>query len=186
MSTKSKSLTPRQSGSALVEMLFGLGIAGLVLAQVCLIWYYASRSFVAQLNYVDMDQISQRTLDRLTREIRQAKAMTIYASNRITLTDYDNQPLTYLFTGNQLLRIKPTDNAGKPTVMLKELESGSFSIYQRNPIAGQYDQYPTASPATCKLVEVRWRCKRRLNPTAPETRESMHSAKIVIRTTTTS
>jgi len=88
----------RQSASALIEMLFGIAIAGLVLAQVCLIWYYSSRSVVAQLNYVDMDQISQRTLDRLSREIRQCKNLTIYATNRITLTDYDNQPLTYLFS----------------------------------------------------------------------------------------
>jgi len=182
MSTKP--LTRRQSGSALVEMLFGLGIAGLVLAQICLIWYYSSRSFVAQLNYVDMDQISQRTLDRLSREIRQAKNMAIFATNRITLTDFDNLPLTYLFSDKQLLRIKSTDNGGKPTVMLKELDSGSFSIYQRNPIGGSYDQYPAATPATCKLVEVRWKCKRRLNPSAPETKESMHSARIVIRTTT--
>jgi len=162
-------------------MLFGIGISALVLTQICLIWYYSSRSFVAQLNYVDMDQISQRTLDRLSREIRQAKVMTIFTTNRITLTDYDNQPLSYVFSENNLLRIKPNENGGKPMVMLKGLDSGSFSIYQRNPIAGVYDQYPAATPATCKLVEVRWRCKRRLIPTAPETKESMHSAKIVIR-----
>jgi len=173
-----------RSGSALIEMLFGIGISALVLTQICLIWYYSSRSFVAQLNYVDMDQISQRTLDRLSREIRQAKVMTIFTTNRITLTDYDNQPLSYVFSEKQLLRIKPNENNGKPTVMLKELDSGSFAIYQRNPIAGQYDQYPTATPATCKLVEVKWRCKRKLIPSAPETKESMHSAKIVIRCST--
>lgn len=181
-STK-RSKAARQSGGMLVELLFGLAISALVLAQICLIWYYSSRSFVAQLNYVDMDQISQRTLDRLSREIRQAKAMTIFATNRITLTDYDNQPLTYLFSEKNLLRIKPNENGGKPYILLKELDSGSFSIYQRNPVAGAYDQYPAASPLTCKLVEVKWRCKRKLIPTAPETKESMHSAKIVIRCT---
>ncbi|HKQ38807.1 MAG TPA: hypothetical protein VJ063_12070 [Verrucomicrobiae bacterium] len=163
--------------------MISLAISALVLAQVCVIWFYSSRAFVSQLNYVDMDQVSQRTLDRLSREIRQAKVMTIFSPNRITLTDYDNQPLTYLFSESQLLRIKPNENGGKPSVMLKGLDSGSFAIYQRNPVEGKYDQYPTATPATCKLVEVKWRCKRKLIPSAPETKESMHSAKIVIRCT---
>lgn len=182
-STKTRAAR-RHAGSALIETLFGIGISALVLTQICLVWYYSSRTFVAQLNYVDMDQISQRTLDRLSREIRQAKVMTIFATNRITLTDYDDQALTYLFSDKQLLRIKANENGGKPTVLLKELDSGSFSIYQRNPVEGKYDQYPTATPATCKLVEVKWRCTRKLIPSAPVTKESMHSAKIVIRCTT--
>src|SRR5436190_553358 len=172
-STKQR-LARGQSASALIEMLFGLAISGLVLAQICTIWYYSSRSFVAQLNYVDMDQISQRALDRLTREIRQAKILTIYATNRLTFTDYDGQALTYLFSDKQMLRIKANENNGKPTVLLKELDSGSFAIYQRNPIGGSYDQYPTDTPATCKLVEVKWRCKRKMIPSAPETKESIH------------
>lgn len=166
-----------QTGVSLVELLFGLAISGLILAQVCMLWYYSSRTFVAQMNYVDMDQISQRTLDTLTREIRQTKAMTVFYTNAIAFKDFDDQPLSYIFADGKLIRIK--NDVRK--VLLNGCEMGSFSIYQRNPVEGAYDQYPAASPATCKLVEIKWRCSRRLFPTAPVTRESMQSAKIVIR-----
>jgi len=88
----------------LIELLFGIAISGMVLAQICLIWYYASRSFVAQMNYVDMDQISQRTLDTLTREIRQTKALTFYTTNKVVFRDADDLPLTYEFVDRQLKR----------------------------------------------------------------------------------
>jgi hypothetical protein len=176
-----KSRARSQSGGLLIDLLIGVAISTLVLAQVCVIWYFASRSFVAQLNYVDMDQVSQRTLDTLSREIRQTKALTFHATNKVVFKDFDDQPLTYEFAQKQLLRTKPNQNGGRPLILLKGCEAGSFSIYQRNPIAGAYDQYPTVSPATCKLVEVQWKCARKLFPSAPTTQESMHSAKIVIR-----
>ena len=167
-----------QSGGTLVELLIGLAISGVILAQVCLLWYYSSRAFVAQINYVDMDQTSQRTLDVLTREIRNCKYLTNYATTKLVFVDYDDKLLTYRFDEGKLIRQKGTE-AGK--VLLKDCEMGSFSIYQRNPVEGAYDQYPAASVSTCKLVEVKWRCTRRLFPAAPVTRESMQSAKIVLR-----
>jgi Tfp pilus assembly protein PilW len=173
-STKSKS---RSSAFTIPDLLVGLVISGIVLAQVCLLWFYSSRSFVAQMSYVDMDQRSQRTLDVLSREIRQTKALTTFSQNHITFRDFDDQQLAYSFIGKELVRTK----AGIRKVLLKDCESGSFAIYQRNPIEGAYDQYPTASPATCKLVEVQWKCAKQLLPSAPVTKESMHSAKIVIR-----
>src|SRR6185436_16693462 len=121
---------------------------------------------------------SQRTLDLLSREIRQTKALTGYATNRLVFKDADDLPLVYEFVNGQLTRSK---NGQASKVLLKGCDAGSFSIYQRNPVEGAYDQYPAATAATCKLVEVKWKCKRRLMPSAPETKESMHSAKIVIR-----
>ena len=161
----------------LIELLISIAISGLVLAQVCVIWFYSSRAFVSQLNYVDMDQISQRTLDQLSREIRQTKSLTFYATNKLVFKDADGLPLTYEFAEKQLTRTKN----GQRKVLLKDCDAGSFAIYQRNPVEGAYDQYPAATAATCKLVEVQWKCKRKLMPSAPETKESMHSAKIVIR-----
>jgi Tfp pilus assembly protein PilW len=161
----------------MVELLIGLAISGMVLAQVCMLWYYSSRAFVAQMNYVDMDQISQRTLDTLSREIRQTKSLTSFAPTQLVFKDADDLPLTYAFSEKQLVRIKN----GQKKVLLKDCETGSFSIYQRNPVEGAYDQYPTASAATCKLVEIKWRCTRQLFPSAPVTKESMQSAKIVLR-----
>ena len=168
--TSTKPALRGQSGATLVEFLIGLVISGLVLAQV-------SRTFVAQMNYVDMDQTSQRALDTLSREIRNTKALTSFATNQLVFTDYDDLPLTYSFSEKQLVRVK----SGVKKVLLKDCDTASFAIYQRNPIEGAYDQYKAASAATCKLVEVKWKCSRKLFPSAPATQESMQSAKIVIR-----
>lgn len=173
--TSSKS---RQRGVTVPEFLIATGIAGVVIAQICLIWFYSSRSFAAQMTYVDMGQSSQHTLDLLTREIRQVKSLTSFSPNQVVFRDYDDQMLTYTFVDRQLIRIK----GNQKKVLLKDCQKGVFAIYQRTPIEGAFKYYPTESPETCKLVEVHWMCARSLFPSAPLTRESMQSAKIVIRT----
>jgi hypothetical protein len=45
---------------------------------------------------------------------------------------------------------------------------------------GSYDQYPTASASTCKLVQLDWICSRPIIGTQKNT-ESVQSAKVVIR-----
>lgn len=162
----------------IVELLIATVIGAMLLAQVCCLWFYSTRSFASQMAYVELDQNSQRALDTLTRDIRQVKAMTYFATNRLVFTDIDDKPLEFFYSNNRLVRIK---NA-VTSVLLKECDGLNFGIFQRNPIEGAYDYYPTADPATCKLIEVRWVCSRKLFPTAPSTTESVQSAKIVLRT----
>ena len=168
-----------RSGSALIEMLFGIGISALVLTQICLIWYYSSRSFVAQLNYVDMDQASQMALDRLSREIRQTRELVSESKRKLVFIDHDGEELTFQHSdsGNLLQRVK----GGVTNVLLANCKDIDFSIYQRNPVAGSYDQYPAATADNCKLVHVRWTCSRPLFGTGQDNTESVSSAKIVIR-----
>jgi prepilin-type N-terminal cleavage/methylation domain-containing protein len=170
-------LKRQRAGFTLAEFLVSMLVAGIIVAQVCLLWFYSSRSFAAQMSYVDMDQASQRALDILTREIRQVKSLTSYATNQLVFKDFDDQALTYRFDGKYLFRIKGMTRR----VLLKDCETGGFAIFQRTPIEGSFKYYPTDTPATCKLVEIRWMCARHLFPSAPLTRESMHSAKIVVR-----
>ncbi len=168
----------RARGVTLFELLIAMSIAAMLLIQVCLLWFYSSRSFASQMAYVELDQNSQRALDTLTRDIRQVKALTAFTTNRLVLQDIDDRPLEFVYADKSLVKIK---NAQR-TVLLTECEGLNFSIFQRNPVAGAYDYYPTADPATCKLIEVRWVCSRKLFPTAPTTTESVQSAKIVLRT----
>lgn len=167
----------RQAGVTLAEFLIAVGVAGLILGQVCLLWLYSSRSFAAQMSYADMDQRSQRALDTLTQAIRQCKTLTNFAPTRIILLDYDDRPLTFAFESGELRRIKN----GVTRTLLRDCTSGQFAIFQRSPIAGGLDQYPTTNPFLCKLIEVRWTCARKLFPTAPTTTETMQSARIVLR-----
>jgi len=167
-----------QAGLTIVEFIIASGIAGLVLAQVCMLWLYSSRSFAAQMSYADMDQRSQRALDTLTQTIRQCKSLTAFTTTRITLIDFDDRPLTLAFENGQLRRLK---SPAAPTTLLTNCIAGQFAMYQRTPVGGSLDQYPTTDPNLCKLIEVRWVCSKKLFPTAPTTTETMQTARIALR-----
>ena len=165
------------AGMSTVETLIAIGISVVLLTQVCALWYYSSRSFAAQAAYTALDQDSQRALDRLSKDVRQALDITSFDTTRIVLRDFDTQPLEFRLSGRTLQRIKGTSRS----TLLSNVDSLQFSMYQRTPMAGVWDQFATTNLATCKLIEVRWKCSRKLHPLAPQTTEYMQSAKIVIR-----
>jgi len=161
------------------ETLIALAIALVLLTQVCALWYYSSRSFAAQAAYTALDQDSQRALDRLSKDLRQAMDITSFAPQTIVLKGSTNQPLEFRLVGRALQRVEGVSRT--VTVLLNNVDSLAFAMYQRTPRAGVWDQYPTTNLADCKLLEVRWKCSRKLHPLAPNTTEYMQSAKIVIR-----
>ena len=160
-----------------VETLIAIGISLVLLTQVCALWYYSSRSFAAQAAYTALDQDSQRALDRLSKDVRQARDITSFADNHIILRDAAGQPLEFRLMGKALLRASGLTQ----TVVLNNVDSLKFSMYQQTPVEGRWEQYATTNLATCKLIEVRWKCSRKLHPQAPQTTEYMQSAKIVMR-----
>src|SRR5437764_5325067 len=127
----------RCSGMTLFEVLFAVGIGGMVLSGICSLYFYSYRSFAAQLNYVDLDQYSQRALDRMSQQIRQVKAMTDFSTNRLVFTDYDDQTLSFIYdpAAKQLTRVK----GAQTDVLLTGCDSLTFSIYQRTPVPGSFD-----------------------------------------------
>lgn len=163
----------------LVEILISTGIGVLAMTAICSFYFFSNRSFAAQYNYVDMDQFSHKALDQLSQQIRQVKALTEFSTNRLVFTDYDDGTLSFTFdpTAKTLVRAK----GAQRDVLLVGCDSLTFSIFQRNPVAGTYDQYPTADVATCKLIQVQWLCSRQLFGNVQLNTESMQSAKIVIR-----
>jgi len=160
-----------------VETLIAIGISAMVLTQICAVWLYSTRSFAAQASYTSLDQDSQRALDWLSRDLRQATNLVSFATNQISFKNLSGQTLTFRLTGNDLWRITPLTR----NVLLNDCDWLSFAMYQRTPIAGSYDQYATTNIATCKLIEVKWKCSRRPYPTCAEQTEYMQSARIVLR-----
>jgi len=166
------------SGMTIVEMLIAMGISAIMLTQVCALWFYSTRSFAAQASYTTLDQDSQRALDWLSRDIRQATNVTLFASNRVNVTTLSGQTISFFHDTGKLRR---SITAGNTVTLLKDCEWVNFKMYQRTPISGTFDQYPTTNLATCKLIEVNWKCSRRPYPTASEQTEYMQSAKVVLR-----
>jgi hypothetical protein len=167
-----------------VELLVAVALGGVVLTAVMTLAFFSARSFAAMANYVDLDNGSRNALDIMSREIRQADRLVsgdehqlVFAhtnpSNGATFT------ISYIYNPDNrtLTRLQP----GQPrTVLLQECDLLGFSIFQRNPVGGTYDQYPTANPATCKLVQMSWVCSRTILGKKANT-ESVQSAKVVIR-----
>lgn len=168
----------RESGSSLVEMLMGVLVGSMVVAGLCSLSFFSGRSFAAMANYIELDADSRNALDVMTREIRQANNLTAATTNRLEFNDFDNTPLVYEYIAEDrtLIRIK----GGETTTLLEGCDRLIFGTYQRNPVGGTYDQYPTATPATTKLIQVTWTCSREILGRTANT-ESVQSAKIVIR-----
>ena len=110
--------------------------------------------------------------------MRQVNQLTASTTNSLTFEDWDGAQLRYVYSpsARTLSRIK----GATTDVLLTECNSVTFSIFQRNPIGGTYNQFPTGTPATTKLINVTWRCSRKILGTTMNT-ENVQTAKIVIR-----
>jgi prepilin-type N-terminal cleavage/methylation domain-containing protein len=173
--TFTKQARPR--GFTLVEMMIALAIGSTVLTSLALLVTYTSRSFAAMINYVDLDQRSRNALDRLSMEIRQADRLMSSTTNQLTFS-YNGGTLSYTY--DRVAKTLTRTFGGESQVLLRECEKMDFSIYQRNPVGGTYDVYPTGTPSTTKLVQITWTCSRSILGQAVNT-ESVQSAKFVLR-----
>lgn len=167
----------------LVEVVTAAGIAGVLMVAILSMAFFSARSFAALTNYVDLDNHSRNTLDHMLREIRQADQLSYYSSNMISFQHTDPASgsaftVSYVYnpTGRTLTRVQGSISR----VLLRECDFLQFSIFQRNPLPGTWDQYPTADVSTCKLVQLSWICSRTILGARVNT-ESVQSAKVVIR-----
>lgn len=168
----------------LVEVMVATVVGGLIIAAVLALTFFSARSFAALTNYVDLDNFSRTALDTMSREIRQADRL-VSGDDHHLVFQYTNPTngSTFLVAygydpdTRQLVR---KQSGGDAKVLLQECDYLRFSLFQRNPINGTYDQYPTANPDTCKLVQLSWICSRNILGKKANT-ESVQSAKVVIR-----
>jgi Tfp pilus assembly protein PilW len=174
--------TRRRAGSTggftLLEALFSIGVTAIVVASITAFSVLSSRNFVVMANYVDLDNKNRIAMDTLSRDLRQCNKVTAFATNSITVEDFDGVPLTYTYSpgAHTLSRLKN----GVSDVYLTECDVLNFSIGQRNPVNGAYDVYPAATADTAKVVTISWRCSRGVYGMKENT-ESVQTARIVIR-----
>lgn len=183
MDCKTIFIRRRRRGFTLAEFLVAIGLGGILILAVASLSLYSGRSLAAMLNYVDLDNNSRSALDILSRDIRQCNRLKSFvgsstAATSITLEDYDGTDLT--FTWDSAARTLTRIKSGATKTLLTECDTLAFALYQRNPVNGTYDQYPTASATTCKLISVTWTCSRTIFNSKVNT-ESVQTAKIVIR-----
>ncbi len=162
-----------------------IAVSGIILTALLSFTVYAAKSFVGMQNYVDLEQKSQNALDTLTKDIRQTQWLSNFTqrtvngqvvTNSLTFIDYDDYPLTFIYTNKLLMRHKN----GVSKVLLNDVDYLTFLVFQRNPIGFTDSQFRTTNAINCKLVSVSWVCSRTILGARQNT-ESVQTAKIVIR-----
>ncbi len=167
-----------QAGFTLAETWFAVALGLLVAATLASFTLYTAVSMEALKNYTDLERNSQRAIDTMTQDIRQTRFLTACTSNRIEFMDGNYQRLSYEYSSatKTLRKVQGITNL----TLLTECDQLTWSIFQRNPVGGSYDQYPTATITNTKLINVSWVCSRRIRGARMNT-EAVQTAKIVIR-----
>jgi len=161
----------------LVEVMVAMGLGVFVLAVLATLTMFTVRSFVAMGNYNDLERASTRALDTMSREIRQVADVKSFSASEIVMQTLNGTSLVYRYdpTAETLTQIK----AGQSQVLLTQCDYLSFNLSQRNP-SNNFTFYPASTVAQAKLLDVSWRCSRKILGQKLNT-ESVQTAKIVIR-----
>ncbi len=167
-----------KAGFTLPEYLLAMSIGVMILAAALVLWAYASKTCAALLNYVELSASSKNTLDRMSREIRNAKVVNACSSNQLSLLDPNGVPVTYDYHGDSRTLTQMKNSATQ--TLLSECSFFQFKIYQRTPTNGTYDLLETTNINTAKVVQMQWTCGRRLTGYTTNM-ESQLSSKVVIR-----
>lgn len=174
----------QRAGWTLVEMMVSVAAGMLMLTAVFSSYIFMLRNLDAMANYEELDRQSRNAIDMMTRDIRQAGAMTSYSTNSIAFTNQDGSLLQYTWDkSNYVTYTNSCATNGGPYggILLKGCVYLDFSIFQRNPSNGTtMDFFPAATPALAKVVLINWTCSR-TNYTTLKNTESVQTAKVVLR-----
>ena len=169
----------------LLEMMVGVAIftvSGVALSSILI---FSMRSFAALTNYAALDATNRKAMDMLTREIRQAKAVTGYSTNgasSLSIINGEGDTVTYTFSPG-VQKMLRTVNGGAAEVLLTNCNLLNFSLYQRNPSNGNYGIFPSATTnwqQTVKVIQFTWKTSSSL-PNAQVNSENVQTARVVIR-----
>ena len=178
MSIKTHLIKRGRSGFTLVETMFAMAIGLVLAAAVAVLYLYSSRSFMALDNYTDMNLLSQLALDKMSKDIRQAKQVTAYTTNSVTVTDVNGNPLQ--FTYNSSARKLSRVSGGVTTTYLTNCDSLQFWIYQPTPTSNSFACYAPAYITNARVIQVTWATSRTIRGSKINT-ESVESAQIALR-----
>lgn len=161
----------------LIEILVSTFLSTILFAALAMLWVNGTRSILAMTNYTELDRHSKHALDIMSRDVRQARNMTAFSTNSITMTNINGVVFSYAYSPGAKTLTRTFGGVRK--VLLTSCDRLSFGIYQKNP-SNEFQFYPASSVAVAKLVDVNWRCSRQIQGQSINT-ESIQTAKIVMR-----
>jgi prepilin-type N-terminal cleavage/methylation domain-containing protein len=168
----------KRKGFTLVEVLITSAIALLLGAAVVIFYSYSSRAFVTIDDYNDLCERSQLALDKMSKDIRQSKQLTAYATNSLTFSDVNGNPLQYTYDPAAKTLVRAS--GGQTATYLTNCDSLQFWIYQPTPTSNSFACYSPAYVTNARVIQITWKCSRRIMGRKTTT-ESIESAEIVMR-----
>ncbi|HEV2454522.1 MAG TPA: hypothetical protein VGY98_09680 [Verrucomicrobiae bacterium] len=170
-------------GMTLVELLVAMGAGLIVLGAFVGVTLNVNTMVKSAGNYGDLDALSRNTLDMMSRDIRNASAVsTGSTTGAMTLTNnYSGATtITYSWDGSNV--VTRTYGSGSPQMVLTNCDYLSFEYFMRVPGNNlQFTDITNAfSPSEIKLVSVSWRCSRSILGAKLNT-ESVQTATVCLR-----
>lgn len=170
------SIKKQKGGFTLLEVLIASTMSLVLAAVLAIFFFFSLRSFAAMTNYADMNTRSQMALDKMSKDIRQARSLSAYSTNSLTFLDVNNNPLQYVFTNGVLNRI----SGGVTTTYLTNCDSLQFWIFQHTPISNTFDCYVPGVATNTRVIQMTWHCSRKIMGTKSTT-ETVESATLSLR-----
>ncbi len=166
------------AGFTLVELMIATALGVMAAAVIVALMFFSSRSYVAMTNYTDMAQRSQLALDKMSKEMRQARNLTAYSPTSVTFQDVDGGTFGFKYDpdGRTLVRV----SNGRTNTYLTECDELQFSIFQHTVKSNKFECYEPAYLSSARVVQMSWRCSRKILG-AKATTENVQSAQVALR-----
>lgn len=147
----------RGGAFTLVEMMMAVTLASLLAVVLVVLYMYSTRSFVELANFSDLDNQSRMALNRLSRTVREADAVTDFRTNQITVQIGTNA-ITFRHVADQRKLLR--ESATGTDTLLTDCDAAVFSIYQPPATGASYESFSAATTNNCKMVQVTWTCSK--------------------------
>jgi hypothetical protein len=166
-----------RAGYTLVELIVGAALGMLVLTAVGSIYLFSLTSFATLANCAELNSKNRMASDLISRDIRCASSVASVTAEKLVL-HFAKTDVTYTYDPD-LLTLTRTQ-FGQSRMLLKNVDYLGFSLYQRPVNTSGYEQFPTATPSTAKLVAFEWSCSQRVYRSV-RTSHSLQSAIVELR-----
>jgi hypothetical protein len=181
----------RLGGFSLVELMISIAVGLVVIATVVSLSLISAQNFVATSNYATMDYQSRNALDRISREIRNATALTGFSTSNpqfLRLTNVNNgSGATIIYdAGPGTLTLTKSDQTTQ--MLLTNCNAFSFQLFNRYPVVTTTNiSFCSSTNLTgqvtnlfCKVINMNWKCSRPIVGSKLST-EIVQTAQVVLR-----
>lgn len=168
-------------GFAVPGMLLNVTVGGLLVVGTGTLGFSSMRKVGTMASYPSLNNLSQTASSLIAQDIRRASSVDRATDEEIVLSVHSAQgtcTVTYSYdtAGRTLTRIE-----GPVTqTILKDVDSLSFSLFQRPAANAAFDTLAPATAPTARVVGCHWTCSRRVAG-AKLDKETVQMAPVVLR-----